>query len=118
MDRQAPGSITDLQTFRLKQLLGQDTPTDHLSLVEAERLLKLHDPKAAWRTEPATPRQWAFLKHRGLWRQGLSRGEASALIGEALRKEGTPGRPGGGVAIPSGEGISAPSKRPPPSRSC
>ena len=90
MDRQDPGSITELQIVRLKQLLGQDTPTDHLSLVEAERLIKLHDPKAAWRIEPATPRQWAFLKHRGLWRQGLSRGEASALIEEALRKGSVP----------------------------
>ena len=34
--------------------------------------------------------QETFLKQRGLWRQGLSKGEASALIGEALRKGSVP----------------------------
>jgi hypothetical protein len=101
MDRQDPGSITELQTVRLKQMLGQETPTDHLSFAEAERLLKFHDPDASWRTEPASSRQWAFLKHRGLWREGMSRGEASALIGEALRKERTPGRPVGVAVLSS-----------------
>jgi hypothetical protein len=67
----------------LKRLLGEDTPTSHLSWYEAAGLIKLHDPAAAWRREPATPRQQEFLKRRGLWRQGLSKGEASALIGEA-----------------------------------
>jgi hypothetical protein len=33
----------------LRQLLGEHTPTDHLSWAAAERLLKLHDPGAAWR---------------------------------------------------------------------
>jgi hypothetical protein len=90
MDRSAPGSITHLQSFRLRQLLGENTPTDHLSWAAAERLIQLHDPDAAWRKEPATQRQETFLKHRGLWRQGLSKGEASALIREALRKESVP----------------------------
>ena len=52
MDRQEPGSISDLQSLRLKQLLGQDTPTDHLSEAEAERMLTLRDPDAAWRRLP------------------------------------------------------------------
>jgi hypothetical protein len=82
MDRLDPGSITVLQAFRLQQLLGQDTPTDHLSFAEAEGWIKLHDPSAAWRQKPPTPSQKTFLLHRGLWRQGLTRGEASALIGE------------------------------------
>jgi hypothetical protein len=31
MDRSAPGSITHLQAFRLRQLLGENTPTDRLT---------------------------------------------------------------------------------------
>jgi hypothetical protein len=90
MDRSAPRSITHLQAYRLRELLGENTPTDHLSWGAADRLIKLHDPDAAWRKEPATLRQETFLKRRGLWRQGLSKGEASALIGEALRKGSVP----------------------------
>ena len=90
MDRSAPGSITHLQAYRVRELLGENTPTDHLSWGAADRLIKLHDPDAAWRKEPATQRQETFLKNRGLWRQGLSRGEASALIEEALRKGSVP----------------------------
>jgi hypothetical protein len=85
-----PGSIHWRQSEALKRLLGEDTPTGHLSWYEAAGLIKLHDPDAAWRREPASPRQEAFLKERGLWRQALSKGEASALIGEALRKGSVP----------------------------
>jgi hypothetical protein len=37
---------------------------------------------------PPTPRQESFLRARGLWREGLTRGEASDLIGKVKAGEG------------------------------
>jgi hypothetical protein len=36
-----------------------------------------------WRKLPPTPEQVAWLRRRGRWRAGLTRGEASELIGRA-----------------------------------
>jgi hypothetical protein len=85
-----PGSISVLQSYRLKQLLGQNTPTEHLTFAEAERLIRLHDPNAAWRLGLATPSQQRFMRRYGLWRDGLTRGAASALIGEIKGRERRP----------------------------
>jgi hypothetical protein len=87
MDRQDPGSITVLQSYRLKQLLGENTLTEDLSFAEAERLLRLHDPNAAWRLMPPTPSQRKFLQLRNLRRDWLTRGAASKLIGEIKERE-------------------------------
>ena len=87
MDRQDRGSIGELQSYRLKQMLGQDAPIDDLSFEEAERLIRLNDPNAPWRLRPPTPSQQKFLRVRNLWRDGLTRGEASKLIGEIKDRE-------------------------------
>jgi hypothetical protein len=92
-DHLEPGSLTWRQAEALRQLLPEGTPICHLSRSDAAGLIQLHSPHAAWRREPPTPRQEEFLRPRGLWREGLTRGEASDLIAEALRKERTgPGR--------------------------
>jgi hypothetical protein len=49
--------------------------------------------QAGWRGKLPTLRQEEFLRDRGLWRPGLTRGEASALIGEAIEKERRPEGP-------------------------
>jgi hypothetical protein len=82
-----PGSLTWRQALELRRLLPEGTEVGHLSRYEAAGLIRLHSPHARWRREPATQRQKDFLGHRGLWRDGLTRGEASDLIGEALKKE-------------------------------
>jgi hypothetical protein len=86
------GSLTWRQAEELRRLLPEGTRIEHLSRWEAAGLIKLHSPHAAWRREPPTPRQEEFLRRRGLWREGLTRGAASDLITEALVKEGK--RPG------------------------
>jgi hypothetical protein len=92
-DHLEPGSLTWRQAEELRRLLPEGTPICHLSRSDAAGLIRLHSPHAAWRREPPTPRQEGFLRLRGLWRGGLSRGEASDLIARALEKEGNgPGR--------------------------
>jgi hypothetical protein len=81
------GSLTWRQAEALRQLLPEGTPIEHLSRWKAAGLIKLHAPNAAWRREPPTPWQERFLRLRGLWRDGLTRGEASDLIAAALEKE-------------------------------
>ena len=90
-----PGSLTWRQAEELRRLLPEGTRIriEDLSRSEAAGLIKMHSPHAAWRREPPTPRQEEFLRRRGLWRGGLSRGEASDLIARALEKESNgPGR--------------------------
>jgi hypothetical protein len=82
-----PGSLTWRQAEELRRLLPEGTPIGHLSRYEAAGLIKLHTPTAAWRRAVPTARQEEFLRKRGLWRQGLTRGEAADLIGETLEKE-------------------------------
>ena len=82
-----PGSLTWRQAEALRRLLPEGTPIGHLNRWEAAGLIKMHSPHAAWRREPPTDRQEQFLRPRGLWREGLTRGEASDLIGVALVKE-------------------------------
>ena len=44
----------------------------------------LVEKKAAWRRKPATIKQEAFLRKLDLWRDGMSRGEASQAISHAM----------------------------------
>jgi hypothetical protein len=60
-----PGSIHWRQSEALKRLLGENTPTGHLSWYEAAGLIKLHDQNAAWRQKPPAPSQEEFLRRRG-----------------------------------------------------
>jgi hypothetical protein len=85
-----PGSITWRQAEELRRLLPEGTPIGHLSRYQAPGLIKLHDPNARWRREPPTRSQEDFLRGRGLWREGLTRGEASDLIGQAIERERHP----------------------------
>jgi hypothetical protein len=82
-----PGSITWRQAEALRRLVPAGTPIGLLSRYEAAGLLKLADPNARWRRKLPTPRQREFLWDRGLWRPGLTRGEASDLISEAIERE-------------------------------
>ena len=82
-----PGTVHWQQSEALKRLLGENTPTGHLSRYEAAGLIRLHDPDAAWRSKPPTPAQETFLRRHHLWREGLTRGEASALIGEVKKRD-------------------------------
>ena len=82
-----PGSLTWRQAEELRRVLPKGTRIEHLSRWAAAGLIRLRSPHAAWRREPPTPRQEEFLRPRGLWREGLTRGEASDLIAEALKKE-------------------------------
>ena len=92
-DHLEPGSLTWRQAEALRRLLPEGARIEHLSRWGAAGLIKMHSPHAAWRREPPTPRQEEFLRRRGLWRGGLSRGEASDLIARALEKESNgPGR--------------------------
>jgi hypothetical protein len=60
-----------------------------MNVVTAERpslgQTKLADPRAPWRQYPATPKQAEVLCRRGMWRPGLTRGEASDLIASGRR---------------------------------
>ena len=80
------GSLTWRQADTLRRLLPEGTPIDRLSRYDAARLIKLHDPLAAWRREPPTPRQEEFLRCYGLWQEGLTKGTASGLIAKAIDK--------------------------------
>ena len=82
-----PGSLTWRQEEELRQLLPKGTPVMHLSRYEAAGLIHLHSPNAFWRRQPPTEKQVSFLRRRGLLREGLTRGEAAALIGEAIRQD-------------------------------
>ena len=44
----------------------------------------LIEKKAAWRRKPATVKQEQLLRRFGLWREGMSRGEASQAISHAM----------------------------------
>ncbi len=81
-----PGSLTWVQAEELRRLLPDGTPISHLSRYEAAGLIRLHSPTATWRQEPASTRQQEFLQRRGLWREGLTKGEASELIREAIER--------------------------------
>jgi hypothetical protein len=93
----ARGSLTLFQALALERLLPEGTPISHLSRYKAAALIQLHDPDAPWRREPASRRQRKFLQLRGLWRAGLTKGEASNLIQKALENQqsqlGTKERP-------------------------
>jgi hypothetical protein len=77
-----PGSLTWRQALALRRLLPEGTRTDHWTRQAAATFIQLHDPDAPWRQEPASDRQKRFLQLRGLWREGLTKGEASNLIRE------------------------------------
>jgi hypothetical protein len=79
-----PGSLTWVQAMELRRLLPEGTPIGHLSRYEAAGLIQLHTPTAAWRGEPASDRQKKFLQRHRLWREGLTKGEASELISKAI----------------------------------
>jgi hypothetical protein len=83
-----PGSVYWRQSEALKRLLGEDTPTGHLSRYEAAGLIRLHDPNAAWRSKPPTAPQEKVLPRHNLWREGLTRGEAAELIADVKRRKG------------------------------
>jgi len=76
------------QSLILRELLPPGTPTGHLTRREAAGLIKLHLPNAAWRALSPTGWQMDFLEKRKLWREGMTRGEASEVIGEVMKKEG------------------------------
>jgi hypothetical protein len=80
--------LTHIQADRLRRCLPPGTPIDDLTRSEAQELLRLHDPNMPWRFEPASYRQLAFLRHRGIYRSGLTKGQAADLISE-LAKNGS-----------------------------
>ena len=82
-----PGSLTWRQAEELRRLLPEGTPTAHLSRYAAAGLIRLHSPNAFWRRQPPTEKQVSFLRRRGLWRDGLTRGDAAALIDEKIRQD-------------------------------
>ncbi len=76
------GTLTWRQALELRRLLPEGTRIDHLSRWEATGLIALHSPYAPWRKKPPSSRQEEFLRIHGQWREGLTRGKASDLIGE------------------------------------
>ena len=84
MEEERDDPLTWRQAVELQRLLPKGTPIGHLSRYKAAGLIKLHSPNAAWRGEPATPRQEAFLRRHGQWQPGLTRGAASDRIAAIL----------------------------------
>jgi hypothetical protein len=82
-----PGSLAYRQTAALQRLLPPGAPIHHLSWRAAASLIRLHSPHAWWRREPASDRQRAFLEKHRLWTPGLTKGEASEIIGDVLARE-------------------------------
>ena len=75
--------MTDAQ---LKYLRFLGVPFEFpLSCLTASRLIS--QAVLARRRGPATPRQEAFLKQRGRWRDDLTRSQASDLIGQIIEEE-------------------------------
>jgi len=77
------GSVTDAQL-------------DYLILLRVPFEFPLSRSTASWlissaalarRRGPATPRQEAFLKQRGRWRDELTLSQASELIGQIIEEE-------------------------------
>src|SRR5947209_5312929 len=56
-----------------------------ISSPEANKLIKEHEGR--WAVLPATPKQKGFLKKRGKWQEGTTRGQAAALIDEIKGKQ-------------------------------
>ncbi len=82
-----PGSITWQQDVQLRRWLPKGTELGRLSRYEAAGLIKLLDPNAAWRREPASSFQRDFLTVRRRWKEGMTKGEASAVISEVKEAE-------------------------------
>src|SRR5262249_8556952 len=77
------GSVTDAQ---LDYLIRLRVPFEFpLSFFAADLLISR--AALARRRGPATPRQEAFLKRRGRWRDGLTLSQASDLIGQIIEEE-------------------------------
>src|SRR4051794_27710306 len=53
-----------------------------LTYLQADRLIKLNHAK--WDQLPVTRGQEAWLQRNGLWKEGMKRGEASAIIGRSI----------------------------------
>lgn len=49
--------------------------------------LRLVDRSAAWRQEPATERQVQILRKHGLWKRGVTKGEASVLLDHHFQRQ-------------------------------
>jgi hypothetical protein len=77
-------SATERQRACLERLgLAPDGPLSRAAASE-----RIADGIQARRQLAPTPRQEAFLRSRGLWTEGLTRGEASDRIGEVLAGQG------------------------------
>src|SRR5262245_44031263 len=74
-------------TYHQAELLHRlmpDQELGHLSYAEAAKLIK--QPKHGWRGATASDKQEHFLRQHGLWTEGLTRGQASLLVGEAIKR--------------------------------
>jgi len=80
--------LTQTQVWVPRKLLSKVAPIDHLTHYQAAGQIAIQDPKPPWRGKPATARQEDFLRLRGLWRDGMTRGEASDIIGEVKMSGG------------------------------
>jgi hypothetical protein len=86
MEDTKAGSITTLQIMILRHLCPRKD-FQHLSSEEATRLINSVEPYARWRRHRASPKQESWLLAKGLWQDGLTKGEASILIAITIRRE-------------------------------
>lgn len=77
--------VMELVNGKSPRQLGDRLPLEFAQGVGEDRVrqlgaLHLVAPNAPWRSDPASPKQIERLRTWGLWRAGLSKGEASDLI--------------------------------------
>jgi hypothetical protein len=82
------GPATPRQIEVLEQILPRDQRhlIGGLSREEADMAIRMYSDR--WQKLPPTPRQARFLRLRGLWCEGLTRGRASELIALAKSRGG------------------------------
>lgn len=79
-------------TYSQKRQLGHlfpGMPVDHLTRQEAAGIIQLNDPYARWRSEEMSYPQREFLRRYGIWKEGITKGQASYLIKYVITLEST-----------------------------
>jgi hypothetical protein len=82
-----PDRPTEPQKKVLFRILERsEWPTiETLTMSDAWKLI--HNHSLGWRDDKATDRQKVFLKSRGLWQEGMTKGEASDVIAWVTKQE-------------------------------
>ena len=84
---------TPKQTQVLRRILAPSQWPSIAAMSRRQAWEIIHDYSLTWPSHPATARQKQILLQSGQWREGMTKGEAHALIGKLCGRD-SPGMSG------------------------